>query len=203
MEDEQEKTHEEMGLELRSLSINVQQKCVDTFVRLNSINVELIGDELEFIRYVIDFFIDYATNGIVDMGKTNHLRTILALMLNISENDERFVAAVEILDKLIDNVAGIEDSDHDEETILQEKNKKLLDESIEDSDHDGETILQAENDKLLDASTISTDEESVADEYFYDRADPEKVHIPPIWTPTNKQANAALIYLYFRDVCFV
>lgn len=32
-----------------------------------------------------------------------------------------------------------------------------------------------------------------------------KVKIPPIWTPSEKRANAALIYLYFRPVsrCFV
>lgn len=27
-----------------------------------------------------------------------------------------------------------------------------------------------------------------------------EIKIPPIWTPTDKRANAALIYLYFRSV---
>lgn len=169
---------EDVGLGLKSLSITYtsEQKCVETFVRLNSINVELIGDELDFIRYVIDFAIDYATNNIVDSGKMGDLRIKLALMLNISETDDRFIAAMEIIDKLIEDVAGEDETDQDE--------------------NDGETETAA---PPAENGTPS-DEEVVADEFFYDPSNPKKVHIPPVWTPTNKRANAALIYLYFRVV---
>lgn len=171
---------EDVGLGLKSLSITytAEQKCVDTFVRLNSINVELIGDELDFIRYVIDFAIDYATNNIVDSGKMGDLRIKLALMLNISETDERFIVALEIIDQLIEDVAGEDETDH-------VKNEE-------------ETASPA----LPPVNGTPSEEEVTADEFFYDPSNPKRMHIPPVWTPTNRRANAALIYLYFRVVSF-
>lgn len=170
---------EEKGLMLRTLSIMWEQKCVETFVRLNSINVELIGDELEFIRYVIDFAIDFATNNIVDTGKMGDLRFKLALMLNVSENDKRFLAAIEVIDKLIEDVVGVDETDHEGTDVEFNEGTELIDENE------------------------TPDEQSIDNEFFYDPSDPTKVHIPPVWTPSNKRANAALIYLYFRVVSII
>lgn len=169
---------EDVGLGLKSLSITytAEQKCVDTFVRLNSINVKLIGDDLEFIRYVIDFAIDYSTNNIVDSGKMGDLRVKLALMLNVSETDERFITALEIIDKLIEDVAGEDEADQDENNEGTES-----------------PAQPAEN-------GTPSEEVPAAEEFFYDPVNPKRVHIPPVWTPTNRRANAALIYLYFRVV---
>lgn len=176
LEDAQEE--EEVGLSLRSLSIILEQKCVEkcveTFVRLDSINVELIEDELEFIRYVIDFSIDYATNDGCDSGKACCLKRRLAHMLSINENDEKFKVVMEMFDKLLDAVAA----DTDAETDRRESEWALAPDGSD------------ENQKLPNE-----------DEHFYDASDPKKLHIPPVWTPTNRKANAAFIYLYFRVVC--
>lgn len=160
---------DESGLRLKTLSITMEQKCANTFVRLNSINVELIDDELEFVRYVIDFAIDFATNDMVNVGESGYLKLKLAHMLNINENDKRLIAAVEIIDRLIDDVVGADRAGH------------------KGNDREEENEKPAENG-------------NDADEFFYDPTDLKKVHIPPMWTPSNKRANAALIYLFFRDV---
>lgn len=181
VQETEEEDEPETGLILKSLSIILEQKCVekciDTFVRLSSINVELIEDELEFIRYVIEFSIDYASNNGVDSGKANYLRTKLSRTLNISENDERFTVAVEMLDTLISDVTADQDADFDN-----------------DDSQDADATEKVNN---------VPDAEDSADEIFYDTDDPKKAHIPPVWTPKNKKANAALIYLYFRVVCYI
>lgn len=173
---------EDAGLALKTLSItaDAEQKCVEAIVRLNSINVELIGDELEFIRYVMDFAIDYATNNIVDASKAGYLRIQLAHMLNVDENDEQFIAAIETIDKLIGGAVG----EGEEETDFEEN----------DREEAGKAPSPAK-------SESPSDEQIVADEFFYHPTDPSRAHIPPVWTPSNKRANAALIYLYFRIVC--
>lgn len=38
---------------------------------------------------------------------------------------------------------------------------------------------------------------------FYDPQNKNRVYIPAVWTPQQKRANAALIYLYFRSVSFM
>lgn len=175
-----EEEPEEATLTLKSLSITAltEQKCAQTFVRLNSINVELISDEMEFLRYVIDFAIDYATNDIVDVGgKMGDLRMKLALMLNISENDERFVVAIQIIDQLIRDVIG------EDEEIAQD-------------------AAEATALPVVDETQANNTPSEIVDEYFYNPSDPTRVHIPPVWTPTNARCNAALIYLYFRVVSF-
>lgn len=175
-----EEEPEEATLTLKSLSITAltEQKCAQTFVRLNSINVELISDEMEFLRYVIDFAIDYATNDIVDVGgKMGDLRMKLALMLNIPENDERFVVAIQIIDQLIRDVIG------EDEDIAQD-------------------AAEATALPVVDETQANNTPSEIVDEYFYNPSDPTRVHIPPVWTPTNARCNAALIYLYFRVVSF-
>lgn len=175
MDESQEEENEDVGLALRSLSIILEQKCIEkcaeTFVRLDSINVELIDDELEFIRYVIDFSMDYATNIGLGKGSFFKSRSRLGLvhMLNIHENDERFKVVMEMLNKLLDDVATDADAD------LREEVYSLA----------------------SDASPTLSDEM----EQFYDARDPKKYHIPPVWTPSDRKANAALIYLFFRVVC--
>lgn len=175
LEDAQEE--EEVGLSLRSLSLILEQqcveKCVETFVRLDSINVELIEDELEFIRYVIDFSIDYAIHDGCNSGKADCLKRRLAHMLNIHENDEKFQVVMEMFDKLLDAVAA----DTDAEAERRESECALAPDDRDES------------------QKISNE-----DEQFYDASDPKKLHIPPMWTPTNREANAAFIYLYFRVV---
>lgn len=182
-EPKEEAEPDDAGLALKTLSItaDAEQKCVDAIVRLNSINVELIGDELEFIRYVMDFAIDYATNNIVDASKAGYLRIQLAHMLNVSENDEQFITAIETIDNLIGQVAG----EGEEETDFEENDRE-------------------ETDKVAipDKSEMPSNEPIVADEFFHHPTDPNRAHIPPVWTPSNKRANAALIYLYFRIVSF-
>lgn len=169
---------EEVGLSLRSLSIILEQKCVEkcveTFVRLDSINVELIEDELEFVRYVIDFSIDYAMNDGCDSGKMDCLKRRLAQMLSINENDEKFKVVMEMFDKLLDAVAN----DTDEEVERRESECALATDGPDE-----------------------TQELPNEDEHFYDVSDSKKFYIPPVWTPTNRRANAAFIYLYFRVVC--
>lgn len=160
---------DESGLRLKTLSITMEQKCANTFVRLNSINVDLIDDDLEFVQYVIDFAIDFATNNMVNVGEMGYLKLKLAHMLNINENDERLIAAVEIIGRLIEDVVDADSTDH-KGNDSEEGNEK-----------------PAENG-------------NGANEFFYDPTDLKKVHIPPMWTPSNKRTNAALIYLFFRDV---
>lgn len=163
---------DEEGLSLRSLSVILEQKCVEkcveTLVRLDSINVELVEDELEFIRHVIDFSIDYATNDGINTGKLGSLKRRLAHMLNIDEKDERFKVAMDMLNTLLDGVATDTDAD-----LRQNENVHGFDDSY----------------KLSDGY-----------EQLYDASDPKKLHIPPVWTPSDRSANAALIYLYFRTV---
>lgn len=168
---------DDIGLSLRSLSIIVEQKsvekCAEALVRLNSINVELIEDELEFVRYIIDFSVDYATTNYFNSGKASDLKRKLALTLDISENDERFKAAMEILDSLIDGIVA------DTEADIQENEEASPPTPVQETEIPDET------------------------EVFYDASDPKKIRLPPVWTPSNRRANAALIYLYFRVVGFI
>lgn len=168
---------DDIGLSLRSLSIIVEQKCVEkcaeTFVRLDSINVELIEDELEFVRYVLDFSIDYAANNPLDPNKANDLKWKLARTLDISENDERFQVAMAIFDNLIDEIVA------DTEADIEENEEASPPSPAEETEIPDET------------------------EHFFDASDPNKFRLPPVWTPSDSKANAALIYLYFRVVGFI
>lgn len=125
---------DDMRLSLRSLSVALEQTCVEmcaeTFVRLDSMNVELIDDELEFIRYVIEFSVDYAANNSYDPGKA---KRSLAQMLNINEYDERIKVVMEILDKLL--VVAVDTIvDH----LQENENLSALEESSKSScDNDG------------------------------------------------------------------
>lgn len=206
------------GLSLKPLTILREQKCiavcVESLVRLDSFNVELIEDDLEFIHYVIDFSIEYAAKNGADPGP---LKQKLSQMLNIDEMDENYVIAMTILDKLI----------HD---VIVEMVGDVSDEDDADATDEDEEASGEDEDELKEGDAASGEEEAAPEEAaaasgegdaapdavseegaetasllsenaeFYDPNDSSKMLIPPVWTPSDPKANAALIFLFFRVV---
>lgn len=85
------------------------------------------------------------------------------------------------------------DSDNELETIALE----ILNEFFDEIMHVNELEMIEEETKISVGDILN---ENCNKEFFYDENDHNKVYIPPVWTPSFKRTNAALIYLFFRQV---
>lgn len=89
-------------------------------------------------------------------------------------------------------------NDTNDNAIESESNAENMPEVA--NENSNEKIEKSEETKSSERTTPVTPATSVTPIALFKKKNHIKVQIPPIWTPTEKRANAALIYLYFRSV---
>lgn len=89
-------------------------------------------------------------------------------------------------------------NDTNDNAIESESNAENMPEVA--NENSNEKIEKSEETKSSERTTPVTPVTSVTPIALVKKKNQIKVQIPPIWTPTEKRANAALIYLYFRSV---
>lgn len=89
-------------------------------------------------------------------------------------------------------------NDTNDNAIESESNAENMPEDA--NENSNEKIEKSEETKSSERTTPVTPATSVTPIALVKKKNQIKVQIPPIWTPTEKRANAALIYLYFRSV---
>lgn len=89
-------------------------------------------------------------------------------------------------------------NDTNDNAIESESNAENMPEVA--NENSNEKIEKSEETKSSERTTPVTPATSVTPIALVKKKNQIKVQIPPIWTPTEKRANAALIYLYFRSV---
>lgn len=89
-------------------------------------------------------------------------------------------------------------NDTNDNAIESESNAENMPEVA--NENSNEKIEKSEETKSSERTTPVTPATSVKPIALVKKKNQIKVQIPPIWTPTEKRANAALIYLYFRSV---
>lgn len=89
-------------------------------------------------------------------------------------------------------------NDTNDNAIESESNAENMPEDA--NENSNKKIEKSEETKSSERTTPVTPATSVTPIALVKKKNQIKVQIPPIWTPTEKRANAALIYLYFRSV---
>lgn len=166
----------EIGLNLKSLSVIIDPKWRETMIRLNSVDLQFIEDDCEFAKYVVDFAIGYV---IKNKQKSQHLEQDLASDIvdefGLEKSDQKYEQAREIIYGVLDSIFT-ENLSSESYTIISEPVSEMND------------IISADIEEKTSLASL------------FDATNPNKIRIPAVWTPSNKRANASLIYLYFRVV---